>query len=200
MPGLSIKDGECFSRLLVSESSKTGIPQGCVLSPSCSHCSPMTAQTLIQHADNTAIISCFTNNDKSWYREEIYHLADWCPENNLLLIVSNTKVLIGDFRRLLSTSVELRWSKWKVCKSEISAKSPKDTKRMQPHTYCHSIHCHTTRLQSSFFPGCETLQFIVCKRDLNSNITLHPRVVKWLINEDLTLLVKLLKCVVWSCF
>ena len=53
----------------------------------------------VKHADDTTIITGFTNNDKSWYRNEIYYLADCCPENNLLLSVSQTKQLIVDFRK-----------------------------------------------------------------------------------------------------
>jgi hypothetical protein len=40
-----------------------------------------------------------TNNDDTFYREEVRDLAVWCQDNNLSLNVSKTKELIMDYRK-----------------------------------------------------------------------------------------------------
>ncbi len=83
----------------------TGVPQGCVLSPFLyslyTHdCRPMHgSNSIIKFADDTTVIGLIRDNDETAYREEVQHLAAWCPDNNLLLNTSKTKELIVDFRK-----------------------------------------------------------------------------------------------------
>ncbi|KAI4903352.1 hypothetical protein NFI96_000122 [Prochilodus magdalenae] len=75
----------------------TGSPQGCVLSPSCSRCSHMTAHPIhsgchiVKFADDTAVVGCITNCDESGYRQEVEHLEGWCRKNNLCINIKKTK-------------------------------------------------------------------------------------------------------------
>ncbi|KAK3555163.1 hypothetical protein QTP86_010050 [Hemibagrus guttatus] len=84
---------------------KTGIPQGCVLSPFLysifTHdCRPVYgSNSIIKFADDTTVIGLFSHNDETAYRAEVQHLVAWCADNNLLLNTSKTKELIVDFRR-----------------------------------------------------------------------------------------------------
>jgi cysteine sulfinate desulfinase/cysteine desulfurase-like protein len=55
--------------------------------------------TIISFADDTTLVSLFTDNDETDYREEVRDLAVLCQENNLFLIVSKIKELIVDYRK-----------------------------------------------------------------------------------------------------
>ncbi|XP_036379236.1 olfactory receptor 1509-like [Megalops cyprinoides] len=59
-----------------------------------------SSNTAIKFADDTTIIGCITDGDKSAYRAEVRALTSWCQDNNLLLNVSKIKELIVDYRGL----------------------------------------------------------------------------------------------------
>ncbi len=74
----------------------TGAPQSCVLSP-----------LLIKFADDTTVVGLISNNDETYYREEVAQLAEWCGAKNLSLNVRKTKEVVMDFR---GNSVDYRES------------------------------------------------------------------------------------------
>ena len=84
---------------------KTGVPQGCVLSPFLYSLFTHDCRTvhgsnsIIKFTDDTTVIGLISNNNEAAYREEVQHLATWCMDNNLLLNTSKTKELIVDFRK-----------------------------------------------------------------------------------------------------
>ncbi|KAI3374158.1 hypothetical protein L3Q82_006012 [Scortum barcoo] len=59
---------------------------------------PTPSQSLF--ADDITVIGLISDNDESYYRAEVEHLAAWCADNNLLLNTSKTKELIVDFRKV----------------------------------------------------------------------------------------------------
>lgn len=83
----------------------TGAQQGCVLSPALftilTHdCTSIHASnTIVKFADDTTVVGLISNNDETFYREEIHHLDLWCSANNLVLNTNKTKEVIVDFRR-----------------------------------------------------------------------------------------------------
>ncbi|KAK1784066.1 hypothetical protein P4O66_021738, partial [Electrophorus voltai] len=95
----SVRVGNCASSTLTLS---TGAPQGCVLSPplyslytyDCTATS--SSNIIVKFADDTIVVGLISDNDERAYLEEIKHLENWCPENNLLLNVSKTKELIVD--------------------------------------------------------------------------------------------------------
>ncbi|KAF0039088.1 hypothetical protein F2P81_009572 [Scophthalmus maximus] len=92
----------------------TGVPQGCVLSPllyslftyDCTHVHG--SNTIVKFADDTMVVGLISNNDESAYREEVWHLAEWCADNNLALNTKKTKELIVDFRKKGGTHTPIR--------------------------------------------------------------------------------------------
>lgn len=69
-------------------------------------CSPMTAElhpALISSSSlqtlTTAVMRLINNNNETIYWSEVSRLALCCKDNNLYLIVENTKEIILDFRR-----------------------------------------------------------------------------------------------------
>ncbi len=87
----------------------TGAPQGCVLSPllftllthDCT--AKFSSNHIIKFADDTTVVGLISNNDETYYREEVAQLAEWCGANNLSLNVEKTKEVVMDFRRRNST-------------------------------------------------------------------------------------------------
>ncbi len=83
----------------------TAAPQGCVLSPVLftlfTHdCTSIHASnTIVKSADDTTVVRLISNNDETFYREEIHHLDRWCSANNLVSNSSKTKEVVVDFRR-----------------------------------------------------------------------------------------------------
>ena len=57
------------------------------------------SNTIIQFADDTAVVGLITNNDEMAYREEVRDLAVWCQDINLSLTLSKTNELIVDYRK-----------------------------------------------------------------------------------------------------
>lgn len=55
--------------------------------------------SIVKCVDVTTIISWISNNDGSWYWEEITALAKSRTENNLPLSISKTTELLTDFRK-----------------------------------------------------------------------------------------------------
>ena len=54
---------------------------------------------LSKFSDDTTVIGCVNNANKSVYREEVQRLAGWCKNNSLVLNISKTKEMIIDFRK-----------------------------------------------------------------------------------------------------
>lgn len=81
----------------------TGSPQSYVLSPllftmmthDCYARSP--TNHIVKFADDTTVVGLIQDNDEQSYREEVYHLVDWCQRNNLIIMM--TKEVIVDFRK-----------------------------------------------------------------------------------------------------
>ncbi len=79
---------------------RTGAPQGCVLSPllfslytnGCTSTDPIVK--LLKFADDTTVIGLIQNGDESAYRQEVEQLAVWCSHNNLELNTLNTVEMI----------------------------------------------------------------------------------------------------------
>ncbi len=88
-----------------SRSTKTGAPQGYVLSPllfslytnDCTSKDPYVK--LLKFAYNTTMIGLIQDGDESAYRQEVKELAVWCSHNNLELNTLKTVEMIVDFRR-----------------------------------------------------------------------------------------------------
>jgi hypothetical protein len=60
----------------------TGAPQWCVLVPSYTPCSPMTACPNLTFADDTTMIGLITDNNDTTYRE-VRDLEVLCQDNDL---------------------------------------------------------------------------------------------------------------------
>ncbi|KAK3567264.1 hypothetical protein QTP86_015709, partial [Hemibagrus guttatus] len=84
---------------------RTGVPQGCVLSPLLftllTHdCAAMhSSNHIIKFADDTTVVGLISKNDESAYREEVQQLTVWCKANSLFLNIDKTKETVVDFRR-----------------------------------------------------------------------------------------------------
>ncbi|KAK1796991.1 hypothetical protein P4O66_008386, partial [Electrophorus voltai] len=93
----SVRVGICVSSTLTLS---TGDPQSCVLSPllyslyTYDCMATYSSTTIIKFADDTVVMGLISDSDERAYLEEIKHLENWCPENNLLLNISKTKELI----------------------------------------------------------------------------------------------------------
>lgn len=59
-----------------------------------------TSPNCNEFADDTTIIGCISDGDKSGYRAEMRALTSWCWDNNLLLNISKAKELIADYSKL----------------------------------------------------------------------------------------------------
>ena len=79
----------------------TGAPQGCVLSPSCTPCSLMTARPGTNPTPSLSlpVVGLITDNDETAYREEVRDLDVWCQYNNLSLTVIKTKEMIVEVQK-----------------------------------------------------------------------------------------------------
>ncbi|KAK3568591.1 hypothetical protein QTP86_009402 [Hemibagrus guttatus] len=65
------------------------------VSPSLTHCVATSSSTnIIEFADDTAVVGLISNNDKTAYLEEIKNLETWCQDNNLLLNISKTELIV----------------------------------------------------------------------------------------------------------
>ncbi|KAK3511500.1 hypothetical protein QTP70_009000 [Hemibagrus guttatus] len=120
----SVRLGNHISSTLIL---KTGVPQGCVLSPLLyslftHECVPWHSSNIfIKYADDTTVVGRISNNDESAYREEIQSLSAWCSMNNLTLNATKTKDLIVDFRKSNSSGSEVeRVSSFKFLGVRIS--------------------------------------------------------------------------------
>jgi hypothetical protein len=82
-----------------NNTSATGNPQGCVLSPLLyslfTHHSVAVhdSNTVIKVADNTTVVGLITDKDETVYREEVSDLAVCCQDNN------QEKELMVDYRK-----------------------------------------------------------------------------------------------------
>ena len=54
---------------------------------------------LLKFADDANLEGFITNNDESFYREEVSNFSIWCDEQFLSLNVPKTKEIILDFRK-----------------------------------------------------------------------------------------------------
>ena len=59
----------------------------------------MPNSTLIKFADDMTVIGLIIDDEECDYRSEVELLVKWCSDNNLILNVDKTKVLIVDFRK-----------------------------------------------------------------------------------------------------
>ena len=50
------------------------------------------------------MVVLIADNDETWYRQDVQHLAGWCADNDLVLNTSKTKEVIFDFRRTKRTT------------------------------------------------------------------------------------------------
>ena len=64
---------------------------------------------IIKFADDTTFVGLIFNNDEAAYREEVRQLELWCKD--MLLIVTETKEIIIDFRRTQTPQSPLHISK-----------------------------------------------------------------------------------------
>ena len=98
-------DINCCSDVIITN---TAAPQGTVLVPFIFtlHTADCRAQdvdnTLIKHADYTAMIGLIRINDDTKYQLHLKSLVDYCNTNNLPLNISKTKELFKDFCRTAS--------------------------------------------------------------------------------------------------
>ena len=98
----TVKIGNFTSR---SKIFNTGTPHSYVLSPLLfssftNDCTAhMPNSTLIKFADDITVIGLIIDDEECDYRSEIELLVKWCNDNNLILSVDKTKVLIVDFRK-----------------------------------------------------------------------------------------------------
>ena len=97
----SVKVNNSLSKPVILNS---GTPQCCVLSPFLftlfiNDCvSGNQSVRVVKFSDDTTVIGCVNNANKSVYREEVQRLVGWCKNNNLILNISKTKEMIIDFR------------------------------------------------------------------------------------------------------
>ena len=55
--------------------------------------------TILNFADDTAVIGCITGGDEATYRREVASLVSWCEDNNLTLNLDKTKEMMVDMRK-----------------------------------------------------------------------------------------------------
>ena len=84
---------------------KTGAPQGCVLSPvlfiiyTNDFRAKYQHNLIIKYADDTVVVGLISRSEEKDYRNEVDQVISWCTENHLVLNASKTKELIIDFRK-----------------------------------------------------------------------------------------------------
>ncbi len=97
-----VRLGNRMSDMIIT---KTGAPQGTVLSPflfalyTFDYRHTQTSCCLQKFSDDTALVGLINRNNDLDYRREVELFVKWCDENVLKLNVEKTKELIIDFRR-----------------------------------------------------------------------------------------------------
>ncbi|TWW55350.1 hypothetical protein D4764_09G0003990 [Takifugu flavidus] len=84
--------------------SNIGTPQGCVLSPSSTPCSPTpalppTANFIVKFTNNTTVTRLIAGGDDVAYRIKVANMVSWCEDNNLSLNTDKRKGIVVDLKR-----------------------------------------------------------------------------------------------------